>query len=64
VNIRAKCTATLQTGDGLWVLLQFDPEPGHLIGEIPAAIGALETGKTYPIMIGDPFPDPDGTLPA
>lgn len=59
MNIKAKCAATMPTGDGLWVLLKFDPEPGHLLGQIPAELGRLEPDKTYRILIEE-----IGTLPA
>lgn len=44
----AKCEAVISKNGSTYVLLKF---AGHLIGEIPKALGQLTFGKKYKITI-------------
>jgi hypothetical protein len=48
MQLKATCVSSVPTGDGLWVLLKFDP-PDDRIGE--SANVALEQGGVYRVTI-------------
>jgi hypothetical protein len=58
MKLKATCAATVPTGEGLWVLLKFDPPNNHFIGEIAGEHGKLEQGKVYNLTIEEDLNSP------
>jgi hypothetical protein len=47
----AKCAASVSKNGASFVLLRFEPDQGHLIGEIAKELGELKQGRIYLIKI-------------
>lgn len=43
----AKCAASVSKNGASFVLLRFEPDQGHLIGEIAKDLGELKPEKTF-----------------
>jgi hypothetical protein len=56
VKFLAHCRASIAKNlpnnrDARWVLLEFEAEHGHFIGQVAKALGELKPDKTYRITI-------------